>query len=353
MTSPVVVGRLAPSPTGVLHLGNARTLLWAWLSARSAQGQVLLRIEDLLPGAQEHLASVLSDLLWLGLDWDAPAPRTEGAVDPGELLPAAAGLPAVVLQSERFELYRRVMQRLTRAGMVYPCICTRKDIELASRAPHAEDKGRPYPGTCRGRFADEGAAIRWEGANALRRGRRPLGCALRLRVPSAPVLFSDRIHGPQATRLPDDCGDFVLRKKDGDYAYMFSVVVDDLAMGVTEVIRGDDLLDCTAQQVAVYQAIATHCDAQDLGGADPRSPMPSWTHVPLVLGGDGRRLAKRNRSVHVQQLAAEGVSAGRVRRWLARSMGLPDSGDLRDLVAAWPSHRTVSDPVVFVPADLA
>lgn len=348
-----MIARLAPSPTGVLHVGNARSLLWAWLSARAAGGRVLLRIEDLLPGSPEHLTSVIDDLMWIGLDWDAPASGMEGAVEAVTLHPDAADLPPVVLQSRRTEVYRRVMQRLSDAGLVYPCVCTRKDIALASRAPHAEDKGRAYPGTCRGRFADEGAAIRWEGAHALRLQRRALGCALRLRVPGEPIVFNDLIAGPQTTRLPEDSGDFVVRKKDGDYAYMFAVVVDDLAMGITEVIRGDDLLDCTAQQIAVYQAIAAHCPPEDVGGAlllrrrGERAPQPSWSHVPLVLGDDGRRLAKRNRSVHVQQLAADGVKPAQLRRWLARSMGLPDTGDLDELVASWDTRDARHEPVVF------
>ncbi|MCO4760523.1 MAG: tRNA glutamyl-Q(34) synthetase GluQRS [Myxococcales bacterium] len=339
-----VVGRLAPSPTGVLHVGNARSLLWAWLSVRAAGGRVLLRIEDLLPGAPAHLASMLSDLLWLGLDWDEPDEGTLGSMDPGELLPAAGGRPAVVLQSARSELYIEVMGKLVDAGLVYPCVCTRKDIALASRAPHAEDKGRAYPGTCRGRFAGEGAAIRWEGAQALRLERRRLGCALRIRVPSETIRFSDRICGPQAVHLPSDSGDFVVRKKDGHYAYMFAVVVDDLAMGVTEVIRGDDLLDCTGQQIALYDAILTH------GGLS--GGIPTWSHVPLVLGDDGRRLAKRNRSIHVQQLAADGVDPARLRRWLAESMGLPATGDLDALVDAAREGIPAAgsrQPVTFVP----
>ncbi len=345
-------GRLAPSPTGVLHVGNARSLLWAWLSARAAGLRILLRVEDLLPGAPEHIASVLADMRWLGLDWDAPAPELEGLAHASELElgPASDGSrgePSFVLQSRRSEVYRRVLARLTEAGLVYPCVCTRKDIARASRAPHAEDKGRAYPGTCRGRFEDLGEAIRWEGAQALRLGRPPVGAALRLRVPDTPVDFVDALHGACQVHLPSDCGDFVIRKKDGLFAYMFAVVVDDLAMGVTEVVRGDDLLDCTGQQVALYRALAEHLQPGDLGpGATPVGE-PTWTHVPLVLGDDGRRLAKRNRSVHVRQLAAQGVAPRELRRWLATSLGLPQSGDLAELVAAWPTASPPRDAVVF------
>lgn len=194
--------------------------------------------------------------------------------------------------------------------------------------------------------------------------RRALGCALRLRAPGQAMVFEDQICGPQRTLLREDSGDFVVRKKDGDYAYMFAVVVDDLAMGVTEVVRGDDLLGCTAQQLAVYAAIAEHVPVEALGGgsgplAAPRlGPPPSWHHVPLVLGDDGRRLAKRNRSIHVRQLAADGVSPARLRRWLAESMGLPATGDLATLVAAWRERpaelpEAVRAAVVFTPAALA
>lgn len=347
-----VIGRLAPSPTGVLHAGNARSLLLAWLSARAQGGRILLRIEDLLPDAEEHLDGLLRDLDWLGLDCDGPQPgdlwrtsaerRVDGRV-----------YQRFLRQSDRSELYDALLRRLLDRGLVYPCVCTRKDIEHAARAPHAEDKGTPYPGTCRERFASEQAALDHETHKAAAEGRAPLGVALRLRVPTESIAFDDLLHGPCAVRLPDDSGDLVVRRKDGGFAYMFAVVVDDLAMGVTEVVRGDDLLDCTAQQLAVYRALAmlepdgTHADADALVARAKAWTPPRHVHVPLVLGDDGRRLAKRNRSVHLQFLRESGVSAERFRRWLAVSVGLPDTADLGELVRAFAWERVPRGAVVF------
>lgn len=327
------VGRLAPSPTGVLHVGNARSLLWAWLSARSQGGRVLLRIEDLLPGAPEHVASVLHDLTWLGLDWDDPG-DVVGRLDPSDFDATCRGRSALVLQSERAEIYRTALERLSAHGLVYACSCTRKDIENALRAPHAEDKALRYPGLCRGRYADLSAALRAEAAAAGRAGKTPTGAAQRLRVPRSAIDFVDAFAGPQRQDVDADSGDFVVRRKDGTAAYMLAVVVDDRAMGVTEVVRGDDLLEVTGQQLWVHRALSTHVAQGELGGPGPASE-PRFCHVPLVLGDDGRRLAKRNRSLHVRTLIERGVAPASLRAWLAASMGLPPSGDLPTLVDAY------------------
>jgi glutamyl-tRNA synthetase len=341
-------GRLAPSPTGLLHLGNARSLLGAWLSARSRHGRILLRIEDLLPDMAAHEAGLLQDLTWLGLDWDAPDPETAGLIT----LPPQAGF---VRQSERAVLHTQILARLQAAGLVYPCVCTRKDIDRAAYAPHADEQGQTYPGTCRDRFASEAEALDLETERAHREHRPPLGVALRLRVPAEPVTFQDALHGPRTVTLPQTCGDLVVRRKDGGFAYMFAVVADDLDMGVTEVVRGDDLLDATGQQLAVYQALA-HAG---VGQPEPfwqrarTWTPPTWVHLPLVLGDDGRRLAKRNQSVHLRHLREAGVPARAVRRWLAESLGLAGTTELVEMAERFDLAQVPRGPVRFGARELA
>lgn len=344
-------GRLAPSPTGVLHVGNARSLLLAWLSARSAHGRILLRIEDLLPDADVHLPGLLRDLAWLGVDWDPPQANDSWQAAPPVHVDGRAVI-GLLRQSTRTPLYADLLARLHARGEAYPCLCTRKDIDGAARAPHAEDRGTPYPGTCRGRYASEAEALAVELQRAEREGRPPLGVAWRLRVPDAPVHFDDRLLGLQAVDLPADSGDVVVRRKDGGFAYMFAVVVDDLAMGVTEVVRGDDLLGATGQQLAVYAALS-RIQARpgdplaDLLERARVQPPPHHAHVPLVLGDDGRRLAKRNRSLHLHDLRQAGVEPGQLRRWLAVSCGLPETDDLGEMVAAFAWDRLPRRPVRF------
>jgi len=353
MTS--VVGRMAPSPTGILHVGNARSLLLAWLTARTAGGDILLRIEDLMPGADAHLDALLRDLDWLGLDWDAGQPT--------QLWQPAA--PRVVMQrtfahfmrqADRAPVYEGVLARLCARGLAYPCICTRKDIDGAARAPHAEDRGTPYPGTCRGRFANEQEALEYDLQRAAYDGRAPLGVAIRLCAPAAPVHFEDGLCGPVAVRLAQESGDFVLRRKDGGFAYMFAVVVDDLAMGVTEVVRGDDLLWPTAQQLALDAAlreVATPENGDPFWQRAAHWQPPRHVHVPLVVGDDGRRLAKRNQSLHLSQLRDAGVPARRLRRWLAQSIGLPMACDLDEMKQQFNLDLLPRTPVRFGAAELA
>ncbi len=345
------VGRLAPSPTGVLHVGNARSLLLAWLSARARGGRVLLRVEDLITGPPRHVASLLSDLTYLGLDWDSPD-MEEGVCEVDDFVDLDADLPGFILQSQRHRAYERVLGRLVNAGLVYPCVCTRKEIERALRAPHAEDRGPAYPGTCEGRFRDLRHATRWEAERALEANRKPFGVALRLRAPPDPLTFVDGLRGRVKVSVSEDSGDFVVRRKDGSFAYMLAVVIDDLAMGVDEVVRGDDLLDATGQQLAVYEAIARHGVDTDLD-ADPTRMPPVWFHVPLVYGDDGRRLAKRDKSLHVQTLQEMGVPGEKVRRWMARSLGLPDSDDPAELAAHFDWATCPRGPVVFGETELA
>ena len=275
-----MTGRYAPSPTGVLHLGNLRTALLAWLFARSAGARFLVRMEDLDTGRVREGAAEeqLADLAAIGLDWD------------GE----------VVFQSARGDLYEEAIAAL--GDRVYECYCTRAEIRAAASAPHGPLPEGAYPGTCRGLSAAELAARRAS-------GRPP---ALRLRADAARVGFEDRLHGPQEGVVDD----FVVRRNDGAAAYNLAVVVDDAAQGVGEVVRGDDLLDSTPRQLFLARALGL--------------PEPRYAHVPLVLGPDGTRLAKRHGAVTLRE-----VPAGRARAWLLRSLGLPPGASPAELAAAF------------------
>lgn len=250
------VGRFAPSPSGRIHLGNILCALLVWLSARQKGGRVVLRIEDLDTARcpRRYADRMEDDLRWLGLDWDED-PTVGGSHEP-------------YYQSERTALYQAALAKLEQKGLVYPCFCTRAELHAAS-APHREDGQVVYAGTCR-HLTPEQAAERAE-------KRSP---ALRLRVPEEVWGFTDGHMGYYEEDLARDCGDFLLRRSDGMFAYQLAVVVDDAAMGVTEVVRGADLLDSTPRQLYLY----------DLLGLTP----PAFVHFPLLLTADGRRLSKRN-----------------------------------------------------------
>lgn len=280
-----VLGRLAPSPTGAQHLGNARTYLIAWLSARSQSGRVLLRIEDidsprLKPGADSQAAD---DLRWLGLDWDA----------------------GPVVQTQRLPLYRAALARLQEGEKVYPCTCTRADVEGAASAPHLDHEGPVYPGTCAHRRAADAATL----------GSQPY--CWRFRLPATTPTFDDGYLGRVALDLSRLGGDFVLWKAartgpggvqvPDSPAYQLAVVVDDATLGVTEVVRGDDLVPSTPRQLLLYDA---------LGWQPPR-----FVHVPLVVGPDGRRLAKRHGDTRLAALRAAGIMGAAVVGLLAWSCG--------------------------------
>ena len=275
-------GRFAPSPTGDLHLGNLRTALVAWLAARSSGRGFIVRMEDLdrVTSSPDHEARQLADLAALGIDWDGP----------------------VLRQSDRFDRYRAAIGQLAAAGRVYPCYCTRREIraeiDAAPQAPHGLADGA-YPGTCRELSAHERAAREHA-------GRRP---ALRLRTDGEVIEFDDRIAGAFAGAVDD----VVLARADGVPAYNLAVVVDDAAQGVTQVVRGDDLLSSTPRQLLLQRLL-------DL-------PHPEYMHVPLVLGADGQRLAKRHGAVTFGDLAADGWSADDVISVLAVSLGLARSGE--------------------------
>ncbi|MBI2760450.1 MAG: tRNA glutamyl-Q(34) synthetase GluQRS [Chloroflexi bacterium] len=305
--------RLAPSPTGGLHVGNVRTLMLAWLSARAAGGEVVLRVEDLdrarcKPGYTEQMTA---DLRWLGFDWD------EG--------PDVGGPHAPYLQSLRDDGYATALQRLIGGGWAYPCVCSRAELALAASAPHGP-AGPAYPGTCRDRFRDAEQARRES-------GREPAWRFDSRRSPRRPWQDAFR---PDAAQ-PMDVDDFVLWRADGVPAYQLAVVVDDLAMGITEVVRGDDLADSTPRQLALIAA---------LGGA-----APAYRHVSLVQDEQGNRLAKRGGATQVAELREIGAQPEQIIGLLAHSAGVADAPSpvaLTSLV-----HRFTWDRVAREPARIS
>ena len=300
-----LIGRLAPSPTGVLHLGNARSFLLAWLSIRSQGGQLWLRIDD-IDGPRVRsgaIESSIEDLQWLGLDWD------------GE----------VQIQSDRLPRHQQVLDTLIEAGLAYPCVCTRSEVEEAATAPH-ESIGVDapvYPGSCRGRWSSEEQATEETGRD----------CAIRLAVSEDAIAFEDRFAGRCEGRLH---GDFVIRKRDGTPAYQLAVVVDDLDSGVTEVLRADDLLPSTPRQMLIYR----HLGAES----------PDFTHVPLVVGPDHRRLAKRHGDTSLARYRREGISPEAIIGALAHGSGWVEEGTRcrpEDLLARFDLSSLPTEPMIW------
>jgi glutamyl-tRNA synthetase len=281
--SEISVGRLAPSPTGGLHLGHARSFLIAWLTARRGDGRVILRIEDLDTSRvrAEARMSTLLDLRWLGLDWD------EG--------PEVGGPSAPYVQSERLPLYEAALDRLKGADCVYPCICTRADIERAAGAPHSEEEGPSYPGTCANRCARD----------ADRLGDRPF--AWRFRVQPQSIAWDDLHLGRVEIDPSRSGGDFIVARNGVGPSYQLAVVTDDAAMGVNQVVRGADLVPSTPRQILLYR---------ELGW-----PVPTFGHVPLAVTPDGRRLAKRDGSLKLATLREAGVDPRKLVGSLIHSCG--------------------------------
>jgi glutamyl-tRNA synthetase len=341
-----VRGRLAPSPTGALHLGNARSFLIAWLSVRSRGGSLLLRMEDLdHPKVKSAAAAqALEDLRWLGLDWD------EG--------PDVGGPHAPYVQTQRIARYADALEKLrwpgrsagghllmaqtcprdgahgppsnntTQTGFIYPCVCARRDVEAGQSAPHAGEDGLRYDGHCRDRFATYE-----EAAATLPPGRLP---AWRFRVePEDETTFDDGVHGPQRERVAETTGDFVIARHAQGAGYMLAVVVDDAAMGVNEVLRGDDLMPATHRQLLLYRAL----------GLTP----PRFVHVPLVVAPDGRRLAKRHGDTRIATLRQLGLRPEQIIGLLAWWSGWAKWGEeltLAELLSRYDLAQLPHQPVV-------
>lgn len=303
--------RLAPSPTGALHLGNARTFLVNWLLARRFGWRILLRIEDLdgprIKSGADRL--LIHDLQFLGLDWD----------------------DGPIYQSARTNEYRDAIDLLLHRGLAYPCVCSRREVDLAASAPHAEDGSAIYPGTCRGKFASL--------EEALKHSARPP--AIRFAVPAGEIEFQDDFAGPQSLNVAARLGDFIIAKSDGAAAYQLAVVVDDLDARVTQVVRGNDLLESTFRQILIYHA---------LGAADR---IPNFIHLPLITGPDGRRLAKRHGDTRVALYRDLGVKSSRILSLLAKWCGIEMDGaeieSPRQLIDRFDLGAISPSPVVFTP----
>ena len=255
--SVIPTGRFAPTPSGRLHLGNILCAMLAYLSVRSKGGRFLLRIEDVdVPRCPRRLAQqAIDDLRWLGFIWDE----------------------APLYQSDRSEIYREALDRLTAAGHIYPCFCTRAQL-MSLAAPNLGDTQVVYSRAC--------AALTPEEAAERAKTRAP---AMRLRVPDEDVSFCDGLYGPQTENLERDCGDFILRRSDGLYGYQLAVVVDDALTGVTEVVRGRDILSATPRQLYLQRLLGY--------------PQPEYVHIPLLVDAEGRRLAKRDRDLDLSALS--------------------------------------------------
>ena len=267
-------GRLAPSPTGYLHLGHARTFLVA--AERATGGTLVLRNDDLdAQRCQSHFVQAMQqDLDWLGIGWQE-GPQIDGR-EAGSFGPYA--------QSRRGILYRNAFEQLRSMGAVYPCVCSRRDLQFASRAPHFGDDEEPiYPGTCRDRSFREGEQTAW-----------------RFRVPDGETIcFADNLSGPQEFLAGQDFGDFAVLRRDGLPSYQLACVVDDAAMRITEVVRGSDLLRSTARQLLLIRALGL--------------PEPAYAHTPLVVNERGERLAKRDDARSIRTLREAGLTPAEVR----------------------------------------
>lgn len=268
-----ITGRFAPTPSGALHVGNLRTALASWLSAKAAGGRWIIRIEDVDTGRSRAATAEeqLRDLASLGLESDGP----------------------VVWQSQRGGKYQAALEELTRTGRLYPCRCTRRDLAVLASAPHEQDGLRPYPGTCRGRSMES-----------------PQAEALRFLLPEGPVAWEDRVLGAQLDDPILLTGDPLLHRRDGCHAYHLAVVVDDGAQGVTEVVRGADLRSVTGTQIRLQEALGL--------------PRPAYAHLGLVVGSEGTRLGKRDGALGLEALADRGVSRAELLGWLGWSLGCLD-----------------------------
>lgn len=304
-----VTGRFAPSPSGRMHLGNAFSALLAWLSVRSAGGKMVLRLEDLDTDRckRAYCDQIEADYRWLGLDWD------EGGSQGG----------AAYYQSSRSEIYREALECLTQKGLIYPCFCTRGQLHAAS-APHRSDGTLLYAGTCRNLTKEE----------QMKRCkvRKP---AMRIRVPEERFTVQDGVQGAYSEVLSEDCGDFILRRSDGMYAYQLAVVVDDALMGVNQVVRGEDLLSSTPRQLWLQREL----------GYDA----PEYYHVPLLYGEDGHRLSKRQKDMDLGALRESGRQPEEIIGQLAHWAGLidrPEKVSAAELIPDFHWSKVQKEPII-------
>ena len=276
-------GRFAPSPTGRMHLGNVFCALLSWLSAKSGGGEWLLRIEDLDPqrSKKDYALQLMDDLQWLGLPWD--------------------GEP--VWQSQRGDIYEEYLLSLTNMGLTYPCYCTRADI-MATQAPHETDGRVVYKGTCRPSVAHH---------SPLTAHRSPLEATTRLIIPDCTIPFTDGHYGKHDINLAEHCGDYIIRRKDGAWAYQLAVVVDDALMGVTEIVRGRDLLLSSPQQIHLRELLF------------PSPLTVDFFHHPLLCNSEGQRLCKRDKSMDLGYLRGTGITPHEIIGKLAYLAGLTDT----------------------------
>jgi glutamyl-tRNA synthetase len=287
------IGRLAPSPTGALHLGNIRSFLITWLHCRQNKGKLVLRIEDLhleriKDGATEQ---IFDELQWLGLHWDR---------GPKSLLDVTNQHTKPYIQSQQKQLYEKALAKLIERELAYPCFCTRKDILEVQTAPHGEHELK-YLNTCRDPLSTKPSTV--DADEAIR--------SYRFKTSNQLTEFHDLCHGDQTSNVSHWSGDFVIAKGLQRIGYQLAVVLDDMAQGITHVIRGDDLLLSTHRQILIYQAL----------GAIP----PQFMHLPLIIGHDGRRLAKRHGDWKISTLREHGFSPEEILGLIAWTMGMNPS----------------------------
>ncbi|WP_308639766.1 tRNA glutamyl-Q(34) synthetase GluQRS [Paenibacillus silvisoli] len=306
-------GRFAPTPSGQLHIGNAFSALCAWLQIRQAGGQFVLRIEDIDKSRSRpaFAEQQINDLQWLGLDWD------EG--------PGADGPCAPYVQSSREQLYERALERLRADGRIYSCYCSRADLASIASAPHGlSSEGTAYPGSCRHLTPDERLTKE--------AGKSP---SCRFVMQDEPIRFVDEIMGEQRF-AKEELSDFIVKRADGMFSYQLAVTVDDAAMGITDVLRGADLVDSTPRQLALYEAL----------GLKP----PRFAHIPLLADAEGNRLSKRDKSLTLASLRADGVSPERLVGMIANLAGWQERLEPAPAEAFIPSFHTkqLKQPMISV-----
>ena len=293
-------GRFAPSPTGYIHLGNVWIALLSYISTRQQKGTYVVRMEDIdLQRSKRELGeALLDDLEWLGFEWD------EG--------PRIGGSESTYWQSERQEYYANILECLALEKLIYPCFCNRTRLQSIASAPHVGEVVHRYDGHCR--HIDE------KEVKTLFAEKDP---SLRLSIDSCDIEFTDRWQGVQHIHLEGELDDYVLRRGDGMYAYNLAVVLDDIAMGITEVIRGDDLLDTTGQQIYLYKILQQCLHSKNI-------KVPSYGHAPLLIDSEGHRLSKRQKSITIRELRDNQWSANRIIGELAIAGGLVKANTLHN-----------------------